>query len=420
MVVNKNLWLVGVSLSVGRHRFNIINVYHSPNSNSAFLDKLEEVLNNYAIKSESFILIGDLNINLAKETYYSKKLNNIIERSGLSQIVQNFTRITPTSATIIDLIITNDKEVNHQIHLTPKIADHSILTVNLPSTELGQNKEIYRDMRNFNELEFQLDLMDMAWPDGNGNIDIMANCLVKGIMENLNKHAPLKERITTNKWGNKKWWTPEIKMEITERDRFYKRAIITGDVEDWTKFKQKRNAVVQIIKDRKQAYYHEKIDECKGDSKEMWRSLKSIISNKNKSKNNKESIDFLMKNVGGGIEDIEDILENIESPKKHFESFQIQTFTELKSVVGEVINTSLEKGCFPKEWKTSMIIPIEKVNNTNKCDEFRPINMVSTCEKLLETVVSDQMRKFVEEIKSLLQFKLGLERNIPVKVLYNQ
>lgn len=76
----------------------------------------------------------------------------------------------------------------------------------------------------------------------------------------------------------------------------------------------------------------------------------------------------------------------------------------------DLINTSLEKGCFPKKWKLSTIVPIEKVRRTRQCEEYRPINMVPTYEKLLETVANNQMREYVEQERLLTNFQAGFRR----------
>ena len=47
----------------------------------------------------------------------------------------------------------------------------------------------------------------------------------------------------------------------------------------------------------------------------------------------------------------------------------------------------METGILPENWKTSMITPIEKISRTNKCEEFRPINSLKLCEKILEKIV---------------------------------
>lgn len=41
-----------------------------------------------------------------------------------------------------------------------------------------------------------------------------------------------------------------------------------------------------------------------------------------------------------------------------------------------VINTSLSTGRFPENWKKSIVVPVPKVTNTIKSEEFRPINVL--------------------------------------------
>lgn len=70
-------------------------------------------------------------------------------------------------------------------------------------------------------------------------------------------------------------------------------------------------------------------------------------------------------------------------------------------VIGHVwlhfINTSLEFGEFPEDLKTSIVTPIEKVINTNKFSEFRPINTLPSAEKLLERAVYQQLMQYFND-----------------------
>ena len=97
--------------------------------------------------------------------------------------------------------------------------------------------------------------MNKNWHSQCSNVDELSNKLVSNILETLDVHAPLKDITIPESWGNKKWWTQEIDEEIKERNRFYRKAIITNSEEDWRLFKQKRNKVVSKIKNQKIRYY---------------------------------------------------------------------------------------------------------------------------------------------------------------------
>ena len=63
----------------------------------------------------------------------------------------------------------------------------------------------------------------------------------------------------------------------------------------------------------------------------------------------------------------------------------------------DVINSSLEFGKVPENWKHSVINPIPKVSGSNKCKELRPINMLPNYEKILEGVVKHKLVEFMDE-----------------------
>lgn len=46
-----------------------------------------------------------------------------------------------------------------------------------------------------------------------------------------------------------------------------------------------------------------------------------------------------------------------------------------------IINASLNGGIVPETWKQSLVVPVEKVKNSRKIKEFRPINMLPLSEK---------------------------------------
>jgi hypothetical protein len=63
------------------------------------------------------------------------------------------------------------------------------------------------------------------------------------------------------------------------------------------------------------------------------------------------------------------------------EGIKAQYLIDAMEVVGDkfcnIINMSLMKGIFAEYWKLSTVVPVPKVKNTKKCEEFRPVNMDS-------------------------------------------
>ena len=139
-------------------------------------------------------------------------------------------------------------------------------------------------------------------------------------------------------------------------------------------------------------------------------------------------------------QDIMEIVGKIEHCNSSLKKFKPISFAELKNtvkklkkknssvdgittnilqkafeVIGDrflqLVNISLDYGTFPKHWKKTTIIPIEKKANTNKAEEFRPINMVPVYEKLLEVVVNNQFIEYFERNKLLSEYQAGFRKN---------
>lgn len=459
-----NVWMLGIELLVKQQKYNILNIYHSPHASDAvFLEKFDEVLEEFSSRTGLLIIVGDFNIDWLGNSHYCNKLRDIVAKNGLYQRVDTYTRITKKSATVIDLLITNYKTLNHRVYHTPRISDHSIVTttINIQCNQGKICKKAFRNFRTFNELNFQLELMDTDWSSNSTDTNLLAEKLVGSIQNTLDTHAPIEIKEIDRSRTKKKWWTPQIGEKIKVRNGMYRKAILTENEDDWSNFRKQRNIVVDLIRKEKQIYYHTKIDQVKNNSAEMWKTLKQLIGYSDKS-STKEGIVFnnkLVENAGeiaekfniyflDSIDQIvsipsEDqmkiVLNNMKKCDCRMDKFTLLGFSQLKKIVREMkhkkssvdgittqvlklafeaigdrflclINNILEYGKFPIGWKTSTIVPIEKKANTIKCEEYRPINMVPIYEKLLELVVNKQIVDYIEGNNLLTKYQSGFRK----------
>lgn len=87
------------------------------------------------------------------------------------------------------------------------------------------------------------------------------------------------------------------------------------------------------------------------------------------------------------------------------------TFGVIGHILLHFVNTSLDSGKFPSRLKTSTVTPIQKVSNTNKSWEFRPINTLPCLEKILETVVCNQLKEYLEKNNLIMPYQSGFRTN---------
>ena len=57
-----------------------------------------------------------------------------------------------------------------------------------------------------------------------------------------------------------------------------------------------------------------------------------------------------------------------------------------------------------------MVTHIEKIRNTIKCEKYRPINTLSTREKIIEKIVNDQFEEYFEKHSLLSKYQPGFRK----------
>ncbi len=85
-----------------------------------------------------------------------------------------------------------------------------------------------------------------------------------------------------------------------------------------------------------------------------------------------------------------------------------------------IMNEMLRSGQIPDDWKISTIVPIEKVKNAKKAEDFRPINMLPVYEKILEITVKNQINKFLNSNKVLIEEQAGFRNNFSCESALNK
>jgi hypothetical protein len=74
------------------------------------------------------------------------------------------------------------------------------------------------------------------------------------------------------------------------------------------------------------------------------------------------------------------------------------TWPAVKHRVLDLFQTSLEEGTLPSQWRRAKIIPLKKPNNENYtiAKAWRPISLLATLGKGLESVVAERISHVVE------------------------
>ena len=66
-----------------------------------------------------------------------------------------------------------------------------------------------------------------------------------------------------------------------------------------------------------------------------------------------------------------------------------------------------------------MVTPIKKVAKTKRCDEYRPIHTLKTCENIMEEVVQVQLEQYLESKKILSKYQFCFRKKFSCETAIN-
>ena len=140
-------------------------VYRPPNGNvNSFVDNLDKLLNSIEKEKKPCFILGDFNINLLHAN--SETFLNTLFANAFFPLISQATRITSSSKSIIDNIITNHTNKNglSGILLTD-ISDHLPIFTVYHSNKIGQDitRVLLRNFKMSNVKKFENNLSSNQW-----------------------------------------------------------------------------------------------------------------------------------------------------------------------------------------------------------------------------------------------------------------
>lgn len=202
--------------------------------------------------------------------------------NGFSQVVDAPTRVTERSETLIDYVITNDSSLSVNVHLTPKISDHNLLSFCIDGRSVDNSDIIVhnRSMRNYSMERLQDYLLHVEWNRNSGDVNVLADSFVGDVEYFVNCICPVTKRAIKHNHFNKAWITDDVRENMKIRDNLYDRAVSQRNDVVCSEYKRVRNYVVTQIKIEKERFFKEIIDDNRQNPYEMWKKLKLLLPGK--------------------------------------------------------------------------------------------------------------------------------------------
>ena len=417
-------------------------LYRNPAYTSEWMDDFIAMMDKIPINSD-IILMGDFNINLLihQNTWLS-----VISMLGLSQLIKEYTRVK--TQTLIDHIYTNnvEKVINPTI-LRSCISDHYAVfgtyCSKLPKqAKNGHDYIQYRSFKNFNETLFLHDIASMPLYNiyDTNDPDKALDLLHMMLLVTIDKHAPLRTKRVKHP-DLPPWITSELVFAMHLRDIF-------KDKKDSENYKRVKNLVSNMVDKAKKAYF-EKMIEDKKDTKTIWRAINTFTKKTAKKDCSSSSIspdDFNQHflsiserilspeqiEAAESFTCSEKLIDFCKAREKN-EAFKVPLLTvyEVGKLIGNlgnkksmgpenipvfflqltlpyivepltyIYNLCIKSNTFPSSLKLAKIIPLPKVDDKSKPDNFRPISLLPLLSKPLERHFHKHLYMYLQE-RSLL------------------
>lgn len=277
-----------VAVRHGAHMF--VGIYRPPTGDlESFLVFVECILNFANENKLELVLGGDFNINLIENNSKQAYLTSLVTQSGFDIIRTNETRVTTSSATLIDFFVTNHPpSIITADTIYVDISDHLPVFMLLEKKTVREKKKhhVYQDISSQNLTKFREITEKLTWESvyKEGDCNKAYETFLTELSNIYNDCFPLKTTRRINRC-RKPWMTKDIVDQITIKDRLYEKFVRTKDNKFLTRFRQVRNRLNKIVKKAKKTYYFNLFSTDTHRTELTWKKISSVLgrSQENKS-----------------------------------------------------------------------------------------------------------------------------------------
>ena len=243
--------------------------YRPPNNSleetTFFLDSFQSVIDKIRLNQQlPMVIVGDLNAhydrNKLLSTAFGNRFYRWLECNALSQIIDEPTRVTYNTATILDVIITNCPRyfVNLGTFSPPTNCDHSYIYAKMSITYSRQRafKRHIWDFSNINMTMINEDLSNINWEDCTRDsiqIDDVYGNWFRHFRLIIDKYIPNKTVVIRPR--DKPWMIPAVRTAIRKRNRLLNQFSKRKTDFLWRRYINQSNYTTWLIREAKTSYY---------------------------------------------------------------------------------------------------------------------------------------------------------------------
>ena len=447
-------------------------LYRPPNQNlQDFIDGLDSFLVRISKENKACYLMADWNLDLMKHHKHDKtsEFLDIMFSCAFFPLISRPTRITSSTASLIDNIFTNDV-TNCAVSglLFTDISDHlPIFSISNECQTSSRKTQwlTFHDKNANNVCKFKEELQTVNWSEVRESSDPSSayDIFLSKYTDIYNNCFPLKKVKIKNNGLTKPWISKALLKSIKKKNILYRRFLSNPTSTREIGYKNYKNKLSSTLRAAKRNYFEKKFEECKSNMKSTWRLLNEII-NKRKSRNsvqssfvidNKEITDPMeianhfcefFTNIGPSLakmippstssfrsflsgsfinsiflepvteHEISEICASFRAgTSAGFDQVTMdvvkQTINLVIAPLTHIMNLSLSSGLVPEQMKVARVIPLFKSGTFSLFTNYRPVSVLPAFSKFLERIVYKRLDSFLNKYKILSCNQYGFRKN---------
>ena len=406
---------------------------------------------------KNIIILGDLNAD--SNTINGRHLRDVCINHNFICHIDEPTRITPTSQTCLDQIISNIPNLVTSCSVTPPISNNDHCTVSAQINFKIPKEQCYKrhiwQYKQGDYTGFRRALTEAEWDKCFTTDDIDLACMKwSDLFLNIaEKHIP--KKYVTIRPKDQPWFSNALRLMRRKVKRLFHRAKHSDSPFLWNKYRDEMNNYKSKLDSAEDLYQKNLADSlCKSqNSKKWWSTVKTMLGREADDSypamrngtdnsyvtNNKCKADlfnnFFLSH--SNIDTSNAVLPNPDFNSTHVIDHIMATPSEvtdlLKSLdpskatgpdgissrllkeagvaivpsLTRLINLSLSLGKVPSAWKKANVVPLHKKDDKCLTNNYRPISLLSIPSKILERIVFKHFYNFLLTNKLLTKFQSG-------------
>ena len=427
-------------ITSGKKTLKVYCLYRPPPSkvnkltHSDFCDEFSTFCTSIYTKSDSSIILGDLNVHYNSDNNtVTVKIVKLLDTLGLKQFINEPTH---RSGSIIDWVISKDPDLIQNVQVSDKqMSDHFLVTFHLSfsRSERQRKQVVIRNWKSINIEKFKCDF-DQSGLDFESVEDVneLVGLFNSTLTTLLDKHAPLKLKAVLPR-DAAPWYTSEVLQEKRVRGTAERRWRKTRLEVDRQIYNAARNTVNKCIRSAKSKFIQDEVSRNSSNPRALFCTLNGLLGRDRDSSLPQgsetnmasqfntfftEKIAKLRNQLGSCCDDYSfqefsgsdleffrpvsdsDIKKIILSSKPTScqldpipTTFFIRILDIILPAITKIVNLSLSSGVFPDVYKRAVIKPLLKKPHldTEVYGNYRPVSNVCFLSKIIEKVVKCQL-----------------------------